>query len=232
MARYTQSYKSFIERLEEIKTLCKIAKEKEKKDALKYRNEINALSRSSLVLLSSHLEAYIEGIGGCAIDAMFNRGISRKNLCDQFYYFISRELLEQINDSTDPGIISKKVFHFLDKDLQFWSKDGPFPVAIPADKFNKGFSNPKFDKIKKYFYRFGYVDYDRNLSSKLKHAYHPTKNMINHLVDLRNQISHGDHGASKTPSEIEEMLKIITVFCRSTDSLFATWWGKKFCTIR
>ena len=50
--------------------------------------------------------------------------------------------------------------------------------------------------------------------------------------DMRNKIAHGDFAASKTPGEVKDMASMIQAFCRSTDAVFATWWGKSFCAVR
>jgi len=40
--------------------------------------------------------------------------------------------------------------HFLQQDGVYWADVDPFPRPLPADRFNKGFSNPKVDKIHAY----------------------------------------------------------------------------------
>ena len=66
----------------------------------------------------------------------------------------------------------------------------------------------------------------------LQARFQPTVAMVDHLVDTRNKIAHGDSAASKTPSEVKDMASITQSFCRSTDAVFATWWRKSFCAIR
>ncbi|MEW8329678.1 MAG: HEPN domain-containing protein [Candidatus Thiodiazotropha sp.] len=45
---------------------------------------------------------------------------------------------------------------------------------------------------------------------------------LNYLVDTRNKISHGDPSATKTPSEVKDMVSIVKKYCSETDSVFAT----------
>jgi hypothetical protein len=56
--------------------------------------------------------------------------------------------------------------------------------------------------------------------------------MVDHLVDTRNKIAHGDPAASKTPGEVATMMSIMRLFCGSTDAVFASWWRTRFCAIR
>jgi hypothetical protein len=141
-------------------------------------------------------------------------------------------LLDELEDTSDPERKAEKVFSFIQSDIQFWSKTGPFPDPIPIDRFNKGFSNPAIRKISRYFNRFGYSNYKADLGNLLAARYQPTINMVDHLVDTRNKIAHGDTATTKTPSEVSVMMSLIRSFCVATDSVFAEWWRTNFCAIR
>jgi len=232
MARYTTAYSSFITRLDEVRILQRSGAAKERKNPIGLRDEINALCRGAVVLLCGHLEAYVKELGEIALESMTLKNIKRTNLSSRFYYHISQDLLDEIEEPSDPEKIAEKVFAFLESDLEFWSRVGPFPQQIPTDRFNMGFSNPGFKKIKKYFNRFGYSDYQNDLAQRLLANYLPTVNMVNHLVDTRNKIAHGDPAASKTPAEVATMMAMIRLFCGSTDAVFASWWKTEFCPIR
>ncbi len=232
MTRYTKAYSAFTRRLAEVETLRGLASIREKQDPIGLRNEINALSRGSIVLLSSHLEAYIKELGEIALDSMHMKSVPRTKLSSRLYYHISKDLLDEIRDTADPERIGEKIFSFIESDIPYWSRDGAFPEAIPTSRFNKGFSNPAFERIRNYLNRFGYEDFRSDFKSSLKGAYQPTVNMVDHLVDTRNKIAHGDLETTKTPSELTSMISTITFFCRSTDNLFASWWKAHFCSIR
>jgi hypothetical protein len=200
VARYTAAYSSFVARLDEVDTLRRFALEKERKDPIDLRREISALCRGSVVLLSSHLEAYVKEAGELALDSLHAKAVPRKNVTSKFYYHISKNHLDKIQDTSDPEKIAEKVFEFLHSDLDYWSRLGPFPQSIPTDRFNKGFSNPAFDKIRAYFNRFGYATYKPDLMRKLQSQFQPTVNMVDHLVDTKAgsiivdpQTSKGDH---------------------------------------
>ena len=67
MSRYTPVYSSFCTRLDEVETLRQFALIREREDPIGLRREINALCRGSVVLLSSHVEAYIKELGELAV---------------------------------------------------------------------------------------------------------------------------------------------------------------------
>jgi hypothetical protein len=216
----------------EVELLCRFALKKERQDPVNLRDEINALCRGAIVLLSSHLEAFIKELGELSLDSLYTKSISRSQIAYRFFYHISKNIIDEIQDTSDPDKKAEKIFSFIDNDITYWSKAGPFPNQIPSDRFNKGFSNPAYKKVRLYFKRFGYFDYDYDLCHKLQARHQPTINMVDHLVDIRNKIAHGDPLATKTPSDVRDMKSIIQRYCMETDSVFSNWWKSQFCSIR
>jgi len=43
--------------------------------------------------------------------------------------------------------------------------------------------------------------------------------MVDHLVDMRNKIAHGDPTATKTPADVKLMVKAIRDYAVATDNL-------------
>jgi hypothetical protein len=230
--RFTAAYSSFAKRLGEVDALCKLARRKERADAIAHTTDISALCRGSVVLLSSHVEAFIKELGEIALDSLYSRAVGRTNLAPQFFYHISKSQISEIKNTADQEKIAEKIFEFFASEHPYWSKTGSFPTPIPTDRFNKGFSNPAYKKISAYFNRFGYTDYKSDLGKRLAGDYQPVINMVDHLVDTRNKIAHGDPEATKTPSEVKDMMGLVQKFCSNTDSVFAKWWRAKFCAIR
>lgn len=232
MARYTSAYSSFISRLNEVDLLQRLASEREKNDPVNLRAEINVFCRASIVLLCAHLEAYIKELGEIALTNIHLKSVERTDLSPRFYYHISKDIIDELKDTADHDRIANKVFAFLASDLSYWSHTGAFPQALPLDRFNKGFSNPAFSKIKAYFNRFGYSEYKRDLGTLLHVNFVVTINMVDHLVDTRNKIAHGDLSATKTPTDVKEMILMIRDYCSATDSAFGAWCKANLCAIR
>ena len=232
MARYTTAYSSLISRLDEVNLLRRLASAREQTDPINLRNEINVFCRAAIVLLCAHLEAYIKELGEVALTGIQLKSVSRARLASQFYYHISKDILKEVKDTSQPDRIAEKLFSFLSDDLPYWNRSGPFPQPLPVERFNKGFSNPGFDKIRAYFNRFGYGQYQGDLGAVLRANYNVTVNMVDHLVDTRNKIAHGDLSVTKTPSDVDNMIVIIRSYCGATDSVFATWFRSNFCSIR
>src|SRR4051812_17780568 len=110
MARYTSAYVSFISRLVEVEILYRAAARKERQDPVSHRDEINALCRGAIVLLSSHLEAYIKELGEVTLTAIQSKAVTRSNIAAQFFFHISKDLLKEIKDTSDPIRIAEKLF--------------------------------------------------------------------------------------------------------------------------
>lgn len=232
MSRYTSAYTSLIRRLVEVEILYRGAAVKEKLDPIGFSNEINAFCRGAIVLLCSHLEAYIKELGEITLTALQSKAIARSGIPPQFFYHISKDFITEVKDTSDPAKIAEKMFAFLLSDNSYWDRSGPFPTPLPVDRFNEGFSNPAYKKITRYFNRFGYTSYRSDLAGTLKANYNATVNMVEHLVHVRNKIAHGDLLVTKTPSDVREMTNYIKGYSRATDSTFATWCKANLCSIR
>lgn len=232
MPQFTRSYSEFKVHLSEVDALRSMAAQKERENAFGFRGEINALCRGAIVLLSSHVEAYVRDLGKLALEALYTKRIDRAGLVPRLFYHISKDVLDEMSDTTDHDRMADKVFSFLANDGGYWDKGGPFINEIPYERFNRGFSNPKFEKLCTYFNRFGYSDYKRDFRGILKAQSSITENMLDQLVQARNNIAHGDHAVTKTPAELDQMITIISACCRTTDKVFADWWKTKYCSIR
>lgn len=233
MPRYTPIYGAFVARLEEIYLLqSKASALGRTKSAVRHGAEISALCRASVVLLSSHIEAYIKELGEHTLDEIFKNGVCRSNVSPLFFYHISKERIENIRSGSDPEKIAGNIRKFVEVDSQMWEPLGGFPTPISASEFNKGFSNPKFEKTTAYFSRFGYSKYRQDFFGKLNSRGQTVINNIDHIVDTRNSIAHGNPNATKTPAELYEMIDTAKIFCRTTDSIFSKWCGDNLCKIR
>lgn len=232
MPRYTAAYSSFLERLKEVHLLAAAAARAERLDPVTKRLEIDALCRGAIVLLSSHVEAYIKELGETFLDRIYRARICRSKLNVNIFYHTSKDIIAEIKDTSDSTLLSGKILHLITVDGDFWKDTGALTREIPLERFNKGFANPSFPKIKSYLSRFGYEKLKNDIDKKLKSDSQATINMINHLVDIRNSIAHGDPSATKTPGDIRDMVRIICTFCRTTDESFADWCRSNVCGIR
>lgn len=232
MSRYSLPYQEFLNRLTEVEVLRRNASLLERADAINKRNDINAMCRGSIVLLSSHVEAYIKELGEHALERLVSKAVCRSKIDPQFFYHISKDIFDEIKNTEQATGIAKKVFRFVDLDAPHWSKQDHFPAQLDSQRFNKGFSNPKFKKIAAYIHRFGFKTYEHELKSKLQQNAQTTINAMDQLVATRNLIAHGDPSATRTPQEIRNILETTKIFCRTTDDVVCSWFKSELCTLR
>jgi hypothetical protein len=124
MARYTSAYGSLIIRLREVEILYRSAAIKEKIDPINLRDEINALCRGAVILLSAHLEAFIKELGEIVLTNIHLKGVSRDCFVPQLFYHISKDIISELKDTADHIKIAEKIFFFLNSDLEYWNKLG------------------------------------------------------------------------------------------------------------
>lgn len=232
MPRHTSAYSSFAAELQEIQLLRSRAGALEKSQPIQKSAEINALCRAAIVLLSAKLEAYVKQLGEITLTNLHARSVSRARLAPQFYYHVSKDVIDEIRDTSDPVKVASKVMKFMQSDGSFWSQTGPFPQPLPVDRFNKGFSTPKVERVQAYLNRFGYSEHKRDIARILKADYAVTVNMVDHVVDVRNKIAHGDPTATKPPADLKPMIAIVRQYCSATDMTFAAWCRSHLCPIR
>jgi hypothetical protein len=232
VARYTIAYSALVTRLGEVETLLKMASVFETKNATKHAQEINALCRGAIVLLSSHIEGYTKEVGELTLAKIYEQSVCRSKVSNIVSYHASRDIISEIKDTSDAEKLAMKIVNFFERDHSVWEQTGPHPEPISEDRFNKSFSSPSFQKIASYINRFGYSEFKKDLSTKMRGDYLPAKNLIDHIVDVRNKIAHGDPTISKTPTDLLETIPMVKKFCRTTDDLFADWCKANICSIR
>ena len=233
MPRFTSCYSDFCDRLGEVELLRKTAAKLERgNDPIGHGDMISALSRSSVVLLSSHIEAFIRELCESALDKTYSHGVDRSRLHKKVFYYHSSKLLEQISETSDAEKSATLVMKFIVDESGHWGDSGPLPGPINSTAFLSGFANPRFKAIKKVFNRFGYQAYESDLRGVLQAQSNIVLNSLESTVDTRNKIAHGDPSATKTPSEIATLMAHTRIVCRGTDKVFADWCKSSLCNIR
>lgn len=233
MPRYTVAYSAFLQRLREVEALNRLAK----KHTVRIRQSrdtetARALCRASIVLLSSHIEGYLEELVEVILDRIFLGAISKQKLAPRFFYYFSQDLLNEVSETKNPDKIAEKIKRLFLRDIDIWSTDDTFHSALPVDRFISGFSNPSFEKIRSFIARFGYTDYGSDLANILKAKYLPCCNMIDNVIEQRNKIAHGDVNIESTPNDVTDMLQLVRLFCQTTDVVVGNWFRNVGCAIR
>ena len=231
MPRYTVAYSTLVKRLGEVDELSQLARSFEKlhtrPDDL---SKVRALGRASVVLLCSHIEGYIEDIGSLAIDRIQDRNVKKDSLPLEFRYYLSLDNIRRIQTSQHPDTTAEAVLDFMRQAGAIWDTSREFS-QIDAAGFNSSFSSPTHRKIRQFFRRFGFKEYDGRMRRKLQ-----TKvtciNTVNNVVHQRNAIAHGDQRVRTSSADLRQMREDVKLYCRTTDEVVGDWFREEICPIR
>jgi hypothetical protein len=233
MPRYTAAYSNLIERLEEVETILRRAQQASRQRATPDNiSFVNALCRSGVVLLSSHIEGYLKDLGEIAVERIASRELPKTRLGAGFRFYFSQDLINEIKDTSDPAQIASKLDTLFSRDEHIWSPHPNFTGSLSTTVFLGDFANPNHRRIKKYFNRFGYDQYSRDLARRLAASFNACSNMVDQVVRQRNAIAHGDMVTTGTPTDLGQMLKLVKQYCRETDDVVGNWFRTKSCPIR
>ena len=232
MARYTSAYSALVVRLGEVRIMLEMAQRFEKKDPLGNAKKINAICRGGIVLLCGHVEGYIRELGELALSNIYEKEVCKSKISNLLAYYASKNYVDRIKDTSNANTIAETLSEMFASNYHLWGDSGPIASPISEDLFNRGFASPSVKNISKYLGRFGYRHYKQDLRHKIEAEMGAFKTSIDHLVDTRNKIAHGDRVTSKTPSDILATVKIVHKFCRATDQVFAKWCRENICSIR
>lgn len=230
--RYTSAYGSLLWGLNEVRIIESHAKSLERKNAVLNADRVNAMTRGGVVLLSSHLEAYVKALVELTLTRSFSKDLSIDKFPKKVLYFGSQDLIRELKEASDPEKVAEKTLTLFARDGANWIASGPLPQAISWEIFEAGFASPKVKNIAKFIGRVGYADLKRDLAKRQAGRYVFVTNAIDHLVDVRNAIAHGDQNEKKTPSELGDLTDFTKEFCRDLDSLYGDWCKTNLCPIR
>ena len=233
MARYSAAYSKLMDRLDEIESIRRLAIEISRKGvAPPHSTRVSALCRSGVVLLCSHIEGYIEELGSTAIARISVKNVRKEKMSLGFRYYLSRDLVDRIAMTEEAIKIGSRVVELINRDSHIWDSGDYFTEPLRADIFVRGFATPKHQHIRQFFGRFGFDAFHHEVAKKLRGDFVACIAMVDHVVDQRNKIAHGDFTISGAPLDLENMMKLVKLYCRVTDEVVCEWFREKGFTIR
>ena len=158
--------------------------------------------------------------------------MDKSKLPPAFFFYMSRDLFHSMGQTVDPEKIAEKVKILLQRDHDIWSSDAHFEVPLPAERFLSNFATPKFDNINALIKRFGYATFKMDVQNSLKADGIIVMNMLDQVVHQRNKIAHGDDVTTSTYQDLEDMIKLVKIFCHTTDRVVGSWFARNGCPIR
>lgn len=231
--RYTTAYREFNHKLAEVQRLNRMAaKELPSLESFDAISVVHTLCWASVVFLSGNLEAYMKKLTEGILDCVYNSKLEKDNLALEFRYYFSRDLVDQIRDTRDPGNVAKKVREIFDRDAYIWNDDSSFQKELSSARFLSNIGNPKYHNIKDFMTRFGYNRYQDDLKRSMRQRYSFCVAALDNIVETRNKIAHGDRSTIWMPQDVKDKAELLKIFVRETDIVVANWFGQIGCAIR
>ena len=231
MAKYTLAYSNLVSRLDEVKALQKLAKRHSRVFSRDTKIS-NALCRSGVVLLCSHVEGYVDELIQIILERIVLRNMDKSKLPSSFFFYLSRDIILEIQQAIEPGKIVEKIWKLLERDKEIWLQQKNFSTSLNGEIFLSNFSTPGSNQIYKLMKRFGYNNFKREMHSVLTSETVIVTNMLDQVVQQRNKIAHGDSVATSTYQDLDNMIDLVQKFCRVTDQLVGAWFANNRCPIR
>jgi len=236
MPRYTAPYTKLVLRLSEINTICNLATRLEKETPIgKWQDEVEAMCRGGVVLLSSHLEGYITDLNSVILTAISNPHIPLNSFPDELIFHQVRDIFEQLKNTNDKTKIGQKFRSLHHREKYFFDAiEGidPSPRLFNNEIAMQSFSTPKPSKIYKFFKRYGYDCLRGDIAKTLKTSMLTHENLVLRTVQIRNDIAHGDDETKETPADLRLRLNSVRLYCRVLDDSVANFFKNKSIIIR
>lgn len=229
---YSPVFHKFEDRIQEVdhlRRLCKHFGRLHPRSRGDHRSHTNALTRACVVLLSGHLQAFVEDLIEQVIERIVADGVGREYLPKKFLYYFSQDAVKDLRSIDDHDKYVMRVIEFHDQYGDVWFSTGSFSRSPDIKVFTDGFGNPLFRNIKKIFGRIGYDDYERDLKRYFKGQILIYSNSVDQLVSRRNKISHGEILENINYNDISDIKRQIIEFAKATDKVVCSHFRKIGC---
>jgi len=182
-----------------------------------------AIVRACIVLLTSHLEAYLKSINEEAIGYVNELGLTGDQVPLALRLKHSAEVIDSLA-AMQWGNREDALKQFVNSDACLWSNGA---AQFEAKRLTSGFKTPNPKWIKVYFERWGMPDVFSKITrsrAKRSHLWFS----IQSLADKRNNIAHGDASETATPSDVRRYRDAVTIVVDRLDRMFSSLIGMEF----
>ena len=185
-------------RLHEVRLLCQL--DPLRSGDLDQLNTTNAINRACIILLSAHLEGFLEDLVVEAIDALVDGTAKVEQLPLVFRALHAEEHLRVIEPIKDRKARAPRIEQMFKGESELWLAGKPLQATMVRAKMVCGeMTNPGSREIRQFLELLG-VDIELCLAITGKDE---LLNQINGLVGRRNAIAHGEVNASATSTDVD-----------------------------
>ena len=178
---------------------------------------VRAINRSSVVLLTSHLERYLRALNEEATDAVNAVAIQGTTLPEALRLQHSRAAVDLMVE-TQWRNRSGQLESFISRDGWLWGD--ATKGELEAERLLAWMRSPYPDRIKRFFAMWG-IDDVFGTVTRAPHTRARLWTRLDELVGKRNQIAHGDPTTGATFQDIASYLAVVKEFCTRSDRAMA-----------
>lgn len=204
-------------RLDEVRLLT--GQDPERVGRAPNRSLSNALSRSCLVLLSAHLEGYLEDVAVEAIDYLTSEAVAVERLPLLFRALHAEEHLRDLEPMKDRNARAPRIERLFAEESALWGVGMSLaPGMVRAVTVCAEMDNPGSKEIKRFLQLIGVDDIDDYLSVSGAPG---LLGQVNGLVAKRNAIAHGELSALATYGDVDNYVTLVDDLARHVDRAIA-----------
>jgi hypothetical protein len=178
-----------------------------------------AIGRASVVILSSHLEGYIDGVN-LEVTAVVNHGGVDSTRLPQILRLVhSKPAVEALAATAWEGNPrALKLAEFLASEGWLWAAS--LGGRLEADRLLIWMKSPMPDDLVRYYRHWGIEDIFQAIT-RAPHVRSDLRLRIKELVEKRNAIAHGDQSTAATQNDVVAYIKAVATFAERADRVLA-----------
>lgn len=178
-----------------------------------------AVGRASVVILSSHLEGYVDSLNLEAVSVVNTAGIGAQQLSEALRLLHSKPAVEALTGTSWEGQARAKLLaELITSDAWLWGRNQT--GVLQPDRLLMWMKSPNPKALMRYFRYWGIED----IFTRITRASHTRDDLwrrLKELVDKRNSIAHGDLATSATAADIRAYVKAVQTFAVRSDAVLA-----------